>query len=99
MTHYIVYSLLFLLFIGSFTTIADVNDAAIKVLLAEIDSLESNLDSLLKAESKKAAELNDSRQSLSNIRQNIDNADRYIASAKTAYYATESDWNLPITGY
>ena len=93
MTRIKVYSFLFLtLFIGiSFTSIADANDDAIKALLAEIASLESNLDSLLETESKKQADLNDARQSLSNISQNIDNADRYIASAKAAYDAAEDD--------
>jgi DNA repair exonuclease SbcCD ATPase subunit len=101
MTRIKVYSFLFLtLFIGiSFTSIADANDAAIKALLAEIASLESNLDSLLETEFKKEADLNEARQSLSNISQNIDNADRYIVSTKMAYDAAESNWNVPRTGY
>ena len=94
MTRLRVYSLLFLtLFIGvSFTSIADANDAAIKALLAEIASLESHLDSLLKTKSKKQADLNEAKQiSLSNISQNIANADRYIASAKEMHAAAEND--------
>ena len=93
MTRIKVYSFLFLtLFIAiSYTSIADANDAAIKALLAEIASLEDERDSLVKAKAKKEVELEEERQSLSNISQNIDNADRYIASAKENHDAADND--------
>ena len=93
MTRIKVYSLLFLsLFIGViFTSIADANDAAIEALLADIADLEATLDSLLEAKSDKEAELDDERQSLTNIAENIANADRYIASAKENHADAEDD--------
>ena len=93
MTWIKVYSLLFLtLFIFiSLATIASANDAEIDALRKEIASLEDELDSLSKTKAKKELDLEDERQSLTNIQQNIANADRYIASAKENYDAADND--------
>lgn len=80
-----------LLMLESLCNTANANDAEIEALLDEIADLESELKRLEKAKATTENALENSRQSLTYIQQNIKNADRYIASAQQAYAAADND--------
>ncbi len=80
-----------LLILGSLCNTANANDAEIEALLDQIADLESELKRLEKAKATTENALDNSRQSLTYIHQNIENADRYIASARDAYAAADND--------
>jgi len=80
-----------LLMLGSLFNTANANDAEIEALLEQIADLESELKRLEKAKAMTERNLENSRQSLTYIQQNIENADRYIASARKAYAAADND--------
>ena len=80
-----------LLILGSLFSTANANDAEIEALLDQIADLESELKRLEKAKATTENALDNSRQSLTYIHQNIENADRYIASARDAYAAADNE--------